>query len=328
MVDMQAIRLHAFGPPDNLLLEDLPDLEAGPGGVRVAVEASGVHLLDTTIRRGEPGPFPPPELPTVPGREVAGVVDQVGPDTDRTWLGERVAAHLGPVPGGYAEQAVTTVDKLFRVPDHVSFPDSVAAIGTGRTALGVIELEPPTADDVVLVPSAAGGLGWLLVQSALAVGATVVAAARGERTGALAGLGAHLVVDYAEPGWDEKVRAETGGVSLVYDGVGGEVGRQALELLKPGGRLVMFGYSAGTPTQLSTDDLIGRGISAGWSLGARMMALPGGIPGLAGRALGKVASGEWRPLVSTFPLAEAARAHADLEGRRALGKVVLVPGHR
>ncbi len=216
------------------------------------------------------------------------------------------------------------MDKLFQVADHVSFPDAVAAVGTGRTALGVVELEPPTADDVVLVPSAAGGLGWLLVQSALAAGATVVAAARGPRTETLAGLGAHLVVDYDEPGWEEKVRAETGGVTLVYDGVGGEVGRQSLELLRPGGRLVMFGFSAGTPTQLTTDDLIGRGISAGWSLGARMVALPGGIPGLAGRALGKVASGEWRPLVSTFPLAEAARAHAYLEERRALGKVVLV----
>jgi NADPH:quinone reductase len=181
---------------------------------------------------------------------------------------------------------------------------------------------------VVLVPSAAGGLGWLLVQSALATGATVVAAARGERIETLAGLGAHFVVDYAERGWDEKVRAETGGVSLVYDGVGGEVGRQSLELLRPGGRLVMFGFSAGAPTQLTTEDLIGRGISAGWSLGARMLALPGGIPGLAGRALEKVASGEWRPLVSTFPLREAARAHAYLEERRALGKVVLVTGGR
>ena len=321
---MHAIRLHVFGPPDNLILDDLSDLEPEHGEVRIAVAASGVHLLDTTIRRGEPGPLPPPELPTVPGREVAGVVDAVGPDTEPDWLGKRVVAHLGPVPGGYAEQAVTAPDKLFEVPDHVSFPDAVAAVGTGRTALGVVELEPATADDVVLVPSAAGGLGWLLAHSALAAGATVVAAARGDRTEALAGLGAHLVVDYAEPGWDEKVRAETGGVTLVYDGVGGEIGRQSLELLRPGGRLVMFGFSAGTPTQLDTDDLIGRGISAGWSLGARMVALPGGIPGLAGRALGKVAAGEWRPLVSSYPLAEAGRAHADLEARRALGKVVLV----
>ena len=328
MEGMHAIRLHAFGPPDHLVLDELPDLEPGRDEVRIAVEASGVHLLDTTLRRGDAGPIPLPELPTVPGREVAGVVNGVGPDADPGWLGERVVAHLGQVPGGYAEQAVTGVDKLFRVPDHVSFPDAVAAVGTGRTALGVVELEPPAAGDVVLVPSAAGGLGWLLVQSALAAGATVVAAARGERTEALADLGAQLVVDYGEPGWDERVRAETGGVSLVYDGVGGEVGRASLELLRPGGRLVMFGFSAGTPTRLTTDDLVARGISAGWSLGPRMMALPGGIPGLAGRALDRVASGEWRPLVSTFPLAEAARAHADLEERRALGKVVLLTDRR
>ena len=325
---MHAIRLHAFGPPGNLVLDEVPDLAPSSGEVRIAVEASGVHLLDTTLRRGEEGPLPRPELPTVPGREVAGVVDAIGPDVDPDWAGRRVVAHLGLVPGGYAEQAVTEVARLFPVPDHVGFPEAVAAVGTGRTAMGVVELEPAGADDVVLVPSAAGGLGWLLVQSALGAGATVVAAARGERTNALSELGADLVVDYGEPGWDKRVRDELDGVTLVYDGVGGEVGRTSLELLRPGGRLVMFGFSSGTATEVTTADLLQRGISAGWSLGARMNALPGGIPGLAGRALDRVASGEWRPLVSTYPLADAARAHADLEGRRALGKVVLVTGHR
>ncbi|HCB07679.1 MAG TPA: oxidoreductase [Nocardioides bacterium] len=325
---MHAIRLHSFGPPENLRLEELPDLTPAPGQVRIAVEASGVHLLDTTIRRGEPGPLPPPELPTVPGREVAGVVDRLGPDTDPAWLGGRVVAHLGPVPGGYADQAVTAEQNLFRVPDHVTFPEAVAAVGTGRTALGVVELEPATSGDVVLVLSAAGGLGWLLVQSALAAGARVVAAAGGSRTGALADLAAEAaamtIADYADPGWATQVEQELGGVTLAYDGVGGDIGRAALELLRPGGRLVMFGFSAGTPTPVTTDDLVRRGISAGWSLGPRMAALPGGIPGLAGRALDRVATGEWRPLVSTFPLAEAGRAHAELEGRNALGKVVLV----
>ena len=132
------------------------------------------------------------------------------------------------------------------------------------------------------------------------------------------------IADYADPGWATQVEQELGGVTLAYDGVGGDIGRAALELLRPGGRLVMFGFSAGTPTPVTTDDLVRRGISAGWSLGPRMAALPGGIPGLAGRALDRVATGEWRPLVSTFPLAEAGRAHAELEGRNALGKVVLV----
>ena len=321
---MHAIRQHEFGPPDRLVLEELPDLTPETGQVRIAVAASGVHLLDTTIRRGEPGPFPAPQLPTIPGREVAGTVDAVGEDVDGSWLGRRVVAHLGPVPGGYAEQAVAGVDLLFPVPDQVRCSDAVAAVGTGRTALGVVELEPATADDVVLVPSAAGGLGWLLVQDAQARGARVIAAAGGpERTARLAELAPHQVVDYSVAGWADQVE----GVTLVYDGVGGAVGRTALELLRPGGRLVMFGFSAGEPTRLDTADLVGRSITAGWSLGPRMMALPGGIPGLAARALDRVASGEWRPLVTTYPLADAARAHADLEGRRALGKVVLT-SHR
>ncbi len=322
---MHAIRLHEFGPAENLVLDDLPDLRPGAGEVRIAVEAAGIHLLDTTIRQGaDGGPMPLPDLPTIPGREVAGTVDLVGDGVEHTWVGSRVVAHLGLVPGGYAEQAVTSSTTLFRVPDHVGFPDAVAAVGTGRTALGVVELEPPLADDVVLVPSAAGGLGWLLVQSAREAGATVVAAARGpERTARLAELQADLVVDYAQAGWDAEIRQALGGVSLVYDGVGGEVGRTSLELLRPGGRLVMFGFSSGTPTRLDTDDLLSRGISAGWSLGPRMAALPGGIPGLAARSLDRVAAGAWRPLVTTYPLADAARAHADLEGRRAPGKVVL-----
>ncbi len=257
---MRAIRLHEFGPADHLRLDEVPDLAPGTGEVRIAVEASGVHLLDTTLRKGEPGPMPRPDLPTIPGREVAGVVDVVGEGADTTWLGRRVVAHLGMVPGGYAEQAVTDVARLFPVPDHVSFSDAVAAVGTGRTAQGIVELEPAGPGDVVLVPSAAGGLGWLLVQDALSRGASVVAAARGpERTARLAELGAAQVVDYGEDGWDEALD----GVTLVYDGVGGEVGRRSMELLRPGGRLVMFGYSAGSPTAFDTGDLIRLGITAG-----------------------------------------------------------------
>jgi NADPH2:quinone reductase len=321
--DMHAIRQHAFGGPDVLVLDDLPDLEPGAGEVRVAVAASGVHLLDTSLRRGEEGgPMPPPDLPTIPGREVAGVVDRVGTGVERSWLGRRVVAHLGMVPGGYAEQAVTAVGSLLVVPDHVPVTDAIAAVGTGRTALGVVELEPPRPDDTVLVLSAAGGLGWLLAQSARAVGARVVAAAGGaDRVAALAALEPDTVADYADPAW----AAAVGPVTLVYDGVGGDVGRQALELLAPGGRQVMFGFSAGAPTRFDSGDVVARGITVGWSLGPRMTALPGGIPGLARRALDRVAAGEWRPMTSTYPLAEAGQAHADLEGRRALGKVVLLP---
>jgi len=320
---MHAIRLHEFGSADNLVLDEVDDLTPSAGEVRVVVEASGVHLLDTSLRRGEAGPIPAPQLPTIPGREVAGVVDQVGDGVDPIWVGRRVVAHLGLVPGGYAEQATTTADKLFAVPDHVGLPEAVAAVGTGRTALGVLELEPPVTGDRVLVLSAAGGLGWLLVQGAHWHGARVVAAARGpERTGRLAELDPKLVVDYGDTAWLEQV-GTTGGVDVVYDGVGGDLGRAAMELLNPGGRLVMFGFSAGSPTRLDTSDVVSRALTVGWSLGPRMVTLPGGIPGLASRSLGHLAAKDWSPLVSTYPLADASHAHADLLDRRALGKVVL-----
>jgi NADPH2:quinone reductase len=323
---MHAIRLHEFGPATNLTLDELPDLDPGEGQVRIAVEAAGIHLLDATLRSGGSGtPIPLPELPTIPGREVAGVVDRAGAGVDEAWVGRRVAAHLGPVPGGYAEQAVTAVGNLIPVPDDVAFPDAIAALGTGRTALGILELEPPAKDDVVWVPSAAGGLGWFLVQAATRIGATVVAGVgSAERAAVVEPLGADLVVDYSQPGWADRVRERTDGLTLAYDGVGGDVGRQALELLRPGGRLVMFGWASGSPTRFDNEDVTSRAITVGWSLGPRLFGLPGGIKGLAERALENVASRDWRPLVTTYPLAEAARAHGDLERRRVLGKAVLV----
>src|SRR5690242_9707729 len=121
---MRAIRLHEFGPAENLVLDDLPDLRPGPGQVRIAVAAAGVHLVDTTLRGGGPGPIPPPVLPTIPGREVAGVVDLVGADVHPSWVGRRVVAHLGPVPGGYAEQAVCDVDLVFELADSVDLGDA------------------------------------------------------------------------------------------------------------------------------------------------------------------------------------------------------------
>ena len=164
---MHAIRQHDFGGPDTLVLEEVPDLDPGDGQVRIAVEAAGVHLVDTTIRSGESGgPFPLPDLPMTPGREVAGRVDRTGPGVDPAWSGRRVVAHLGLASGGYAEQALAAVTALHALPDHVTAPAAVAMIGTGRTAMGILEVAGIAADDVVLVTAAAGGLGSLLVQAA------------------------------------------------------------------------------------------------------------------------------------------------------------------
>ncbi|MDU0294694.1 zinc-binding dehydrogenase [Saccharothrix longispora] len=318
---MHAIRQYEFGPAETLRHEEVPDPEPGAGQVRVAVSAAGVHLLDTTIRAGVGGgPFPLPALPMTPGREVAGVVTALGEGVEDSWLGVRVVAHLGRASGGYAEAAVVDASSLHALPGHVSDEHAVAMIGTGRTAVGVLRVAEPTADDVVLVTSAAGGLGALFVQAAKAVGAKVVGAASTAKLDLVERVGADVAVDYTRPGWAEGV----GEVTLVLDGVGGEQGRAALELLGVGGRIVLFGWSAGAPTRLDTGDLYRLGITATVAVGPRMTRGTS-LRGLEEQSLAALAEGRLTPLTTVFPLRDAARAHAALEGRATTGKVVLRP---
>ncbi len=327
---MQAIRQHEFGPPEVLRLEDLPDLRPGAGEVRIAVEAAGVHLLDTTIRQGvAAGPFPLPALPMTPGREVAGTVDELGAGVASTWRGQRVVAHLGQASGGYASQAVAPVVAVRAIPEDLASDAAVALIGTGRTAMAVLDHAPLGADDVVVITGAAGGLGSLLVQSGHHAGAVVVGLAGGPaKVARVVALGADVAVDYDAPGWTDVVREQLDGAAatVVLDGVGGERGRGAFDLLGPGGRIVLFGYSSGEVTPFTSADLAARALSASWSIGAAMMRRFGSLEPLERMALAEAAAGRWQPVVTRFALADAAAAHRAVVGRRTVGKTVLVPG--
>ncbi|MBX6385766.1 MAG: zinc-binding dehydrogenase [Microbispora sp.] len=326
---MRAIRQYAFGGPEELRLEEVPDPHPGGGQVRVRVESAGVHLLDTVIRRGEAAPRAMPELPATPGREVAGVVDEVGDGVDERLLGRRVVADLGPAGGGYAELALARAESLHVLPEALDADRAVAMVGTGRTTMAILELAAPAADDVVIVTAAAGGIGTLLVQAARTAGATVVGVAGGPRKAALVReLGAAEAVDYSRPGWPDAVRAALGGrpITLALDGVGGVIGRAVVELLGVGGRLVMYGTSSGTPTELSAGDLYERGITASAAVGARIMRRPGGLRPLESRALAAAAEGRLTPVIGQrFDLAEAAAAHESIESRATVGKTVLRP---
>ncbi|MFI0451147.1 zinc-binding dehydrogenase [Actinomadura sp. 6N118] len=327
---MYAIRLHEFGTPENLRYEEVEDPVAGPGQVRIAVRAAGVHLLDTAVQAGDAEglPFPLPDLPVTPGREVAGVVDQVGEGVDESWLGRRVVTHLGLVNAGYAELAVRDVDALFPIPDSLDFGTAVAMVGTGRTALAIHHIGAVTADDVVLVTAAAGGIGLLLVQAARQAGATVVGVAGGEaKVARVRAAGADVAVDYSAPGWSKEVRDALAGrdVTAVFDGVGGGPGREAFDLLGFGGRLLLFGWSAGSMTELTTKDLFDKMLQVTIALGTRLVNVPGGLRAMQEKALAEAAAGRLVPAVQSYPLPEATRAHADLLARATVGKVVLVP---
>ncbi|AYF73875.1 oxidoreductase [Nocardia yunnanensis] len=325
---MRAIRLHRFGPAENLRFETLPDPEPSAGQVRIAVRAAGVHLLDTSLRQGvQAGPQPLPELPTVPGREIAGIVDRVGTGVDESWLGRRVVAHIGQVPGGYAELVVTEAERLHAIPDGLDDGAAVAMIGTGRTALGILGFAEVGPETVAVVTSAAGGIGTLLVQYLVAAGATVIGLAGGQaKADQVYENGADLALDYRDPAWPQAVRARYGDrpATLLFDGVGGQVATDAVELLGKGGVRLVFGWSGG---QVELDDraLAEQGVTSQVVLGPPMLARAGGLRALETRALAEAAAGRLRPAVHSFPLAEAARAHRELEERRTTGKVVLIP---
>ncbi|MFG2128941.1 zinc-binding dehydrogenase [Streptomyces sp. NPDC048751] len=326
---MRAIRLHAFGPAENLTHEEVEAPRPGPGQVRIAVEAAGVHLLDTAVREGVQGPLPElPALPTIPGREVAGTVESLGEGVAALWLGKRVVAHLGFAPGGYAELAVTDVDRVHETPANLDAAQAVAMIGTGRTTMGILQFARLGPDSVALVPAAAGGIGTLLVQYAKNAGATVIGLAGGpEKVAHVQANGADLAVDYNDPTWPEKVRAHLGGrhATVVFDGVGGDITPQALAFLGPGGQHLVFGWSA-QGRQDTTRHFV-EGVSE-QVLGPVMMRKAGGpspVRTLELRALTEAAAGRLTPAVHRFPLAEAAAAHRALQTRATIGKVVLEP---
>ncbi|WP_035858730.1 zinc-binding dehydrogenase [Cryptosporangium arvum] len=307
---MRAIQLTRFGDPSVLVPVELPTPVPAPDQALIDVEVVSISFVETQIRAGRPpGPFPLPEPPYVPGNGVGGVISAVGPGADENLIGRRVFSTTGGT-GGYASQAAVNVADIVPIPDELSTADAVGLATDGRTAVGLFRLAAPVAGEWVLVEAAAGGLGSLLVQLALGVGARVIGA-----VGSSAKLGVvnekAVAVEYGKPGWAERVRELSGGLDLVFDGVGGEIGAAAAGALKPAGRFVIHGGAGGRMTDPQT--VAGRVLT--------LRDVRGTVPELARAAL---ESGV-KPLIgSTFPLERAADAHAAIEARTTVGKTLLI----
>ncbi|MFC6016926.1 zinc-binding dehydrogenase [Plantactinospora solaniradicis] len=317
---MRAVWLTEFGGPEVLVATDRPDPVAGPGQVVVAVEFANITFVETQLRAGAgPGGFRP-ELPVIPGNGVGGLVDSVGPGVDPALVGRRVVSGTGG-SGGYAERAVAKAEDLIEVPDGLPLDSAVALLADGRTATLLIRTARIRTGERILVEAAAGGVGSLLVQLGTAAGATVVAATGGGRKGELAReLGADVAVDYQAPGWTDRVRGAVGAVDVVFDGVGGTVGRAAFELLDRNGRMVSFGLASGTWTDIP--DEVAR------QRGATIVRVPRSDPAelreLTRAALAEARAGRLRPVIGQrFPLERAADAHAAIESRATVGKTLL-----
>lgn len=318
---MRVIHATAFGGPEVLELRETPAPSPGAGEALVAVAVAPVLFLDTQIRAGAARAWFDTAPPYVPGAGVAGTVAAVGEGVDGDWVGRRVVADTPD--GGYADRALVPAGSLVAVPDEVTLDDAAALLHDGRTAVRLIEVTAPRAGEWALVLGAAGGLGALLVQLAAAAGARVVGAARGERKLALVReLGATEAVDYANPGWVEDVRARTGGVDVVLDGVGGALGAAAFELVRPGGRFSAHGAPAGGFAAVDREEAARRRVTVTGI--EQVQFAPAEARRHTERALAAAAAGRLRPVVGqTFALADAASAHRALESRAAVGKTLL-----
>src|SRR5690606_24131529 len=338
--DMRAVQVDEYGAPEVLRPVELPDPVAGPGQAVVDVAAANVMFLEVQIRKGWGKEFFQVSPPYVPGSGVTGRVASVGEGVDPALVGTEVVVDTGErdpetgraesPTGGYAEKAVAAAEELIPVPDGLEARQALALLHDGPTALLLERAARFEPGQRVLVLAATGGAGSLVVQLARRAGAHVVAAARGAEKLALAReLGAEHTVDYSEAGWQDRVREITGGkgVDTVVDGAGGELGASAYPLVADGGRFVSYGASSGEFAEVDTDDAERRGITA-----TGLLDLQDGkgdaeySRALTEQALELAASGAFRPHIGrTFPLERAADAHAALEARTVLGKVLLIP---
>jgi NADPH2:quinone reductase len=306
---MKAAVLERTGEPEALVVRDVPEPVAGDGQAVVDVRAVGINFLDVLVRQGR---YPqPPDLPWIPGAEVAG---ESG--------GRRVVALARDNGGGYAERVAVDDAWLFDLPDGASFEEGAAFLMSFLTAwIPLTRLAAVRPGMRVLVTAAAGATGTAATQVARTLGAEVVAAVGSEaKLGAARDAGAADAVTYDG-------LAGLDAVDVAYDLVGGEVFESCLRLLRPLGVAVGVGFAGGLWRPLDPALLVGRNTGVhGFYLGRLMRHRPEVVRTAAQDALRLWSHGMLRPVVgAAFPLEQAADAHRLIEERRSTGKVVLVP---
>ncbi|MBA8823621.1 NADPH2:quinone reductase [Saccharopolyspora lacisalsi] len=324
-VGMRAIRVMNNGGPKVLEEAEVDDPLPGVREVLVDVAACGVNFIDTYQRSG----VYPVSLPFVPGSEGAGTVAEVGSEVTDFSPGDRIAWAMAP--GSYAQRAVVPVDKAVRVPDAIDDNTAAAAPLQGMTAHYLVtSTYPVRTGDTALVHAAAGGMGLLLTQLVKARGGNVIGTVSTSEKEQLAReAGADEIIHYTEDDVANEIRDLTDGrgVDVAYDGVGRDTFDASLASLRPRGTLALFGAASGPVPPLDPQRLNSAGsvFLTRPSLGHHMLTRQE-LDWRAGEIFQAVSGGDLTIRVGgTYPLAEAARAHEDLEARRTTGKLLLVP---
>jgi NADPH2:quinone reductase len=320
---MKAIRVHEFGQPEVMRLEEVPDRQCGPGQVLVRVHAAGVNPVDTYIRAGVHSIRP--SLPFTPGSDASGTVEAVGEGVKRIKVGDRVYA-AGTISGAYAEKALCLESQVFSLPLNVSFAQG-AALNVPYSAAyrALFQRARAVPGEVVLVHGASGGVGVAAVQFSRASGMTVIGTAGTEQGRHLAAeQGAHHVLDHRSPDhFEEALRlTDNRGVDIILETLANmNLGRD-LGILATGGRVVVIG-SRGT-VEINPRDAMGREAAI---LGMFIFNATERDSAIIHAAIGAgLENGTLRPVVGQqIPLADAPQAHRAIVAEPAFGKIVLVP---
>ena len=323
----RGVLCRTLGPPEDLVLAEIPRRALAPGETRVAIAASGINFPDTLTILGKYQHKPP--LPFTPGVESAGTVVEVAVNAGPRRVGDRVITRQRT--GGYAEEIVLPASALVPLPEGFDFAEGASFFVASLTAYhALLERARLRAGETVLVHGAAGGVGLAAVELSRRLGARVIATASTAAKLAVArGRGADDLINYTSEDFVAAVRRITNdrGVDVVFDPVGGEVLKQSLRTVAWGGRVLVVGFASGTIPELAANRILLKGCSV---IGVRAGEAGRQDPARGRSALAALldfaAEGHLRPHIShRLPLSEFARGMRLLMDREAIGRVVLMP---
>lgn len=322
---MRAIVCEAWDSPDKLKLQQLPEPEPGPGEVRLEVAATGLGYVDALTVAGLYQIKPP--LPFIPGNEIAGVVETLGPGVTDFTVGERVLAM--PSRGGLAEKVCVPAAACIPIPDKLSSQAAASFLINYCTAWhGLMDCGRLQPQETLLILGASGGVGVAAIDVAKAAGAWVIAAASTkEKRDACLELGADAVIDYSADGWRDSLKQALGGrpLDLVYDPVGGDYAEPALRSLGPGGRFLVVGFAAGSIPRIPLNLALLKRISiVGVNWGGHVAGKPAESRRVVLALLDWIEHDRLHPRAGDcYALEDAGHAMMKMLQRQAIGKTVI-----
>lgn len=323
----KAVRIHEYGGPDVMRLEEIAVGDPGTGEIRIAHTAIGLNFIDVYMRTGL---YPLAALPGGLGMEGAGVVEAVGEGVEDLNVGDRVA-YASPPPGSYAEQRVIGADRVVKLPDGIDDKTAAAMMLQGMTAQYLLrQTYEVQSGDTILMHAAAGGVGLIVCQWAKHLGATVIGTVGSSEKAELAKAhGCDHIILYREENFKDRVLELTDGVgvNVVYDSIGKDTFMDSLGSLKTRGMMVTYGNASG-PVDPFEPGILGK-------MGSLFVTRPTlfnyahdkpSIQRMAGELMDLVSSGVIKIEVNQeYALADVAQAHRDLEARKTTGSTVLLP---